>query len=185
MRVACVLLLVACGGSTPKTIAILPAEGDESCSSSIEDAKPGNADRFAFETDDGMHGYKNGTGEVVIPPTLRFAYEFRPTGIAAIVANDGHFAFIDASGKELARAYAFDNGPDYFQEGHARIVDSAGKIGFIAQSGRIAIAPVFERADGFCHGAAHVTRDGRTYYIDKHGVDRAAPDGSSVGGSEE
>lgn len=185
MRIGILLVLCACGSSAPKHVAVPDGEGDEDCTSSVEDAKAGNADRFAFETDDGMHGYKDGKGEVVIAPTLRFAYEFKPSGIAAVVANDGHFAFIDASGGEVARAYAFDNGPDYFQEGHARIVDDAGKVGFISQSGRIAIVPAFDRADSFCHGAAQVTKDGRTYFIDKRGVETAEPNGRLGGGTEE
>ncbi len=185
MRIAIMLLVCACGSSAPKTVEIPTSEGGEDCTSSIEDAKPGNADRFAFEADDGKHGYKNAKGEVVIPPTLSFAYEFKPAGIAGVVTGDGHFAFIDPSGNEVARAYAFDNGPDYFQEGHARIVDGAGKIGFISQSGRIAIAPAFDRADSFCHGAARVERDGRTYFIDKRGVETAEPNGTLGDGSEE
>ncbi|NVB85693.1 MAG: hypothetical protein HOV81_45435, partial [Kofleriaceae bacterium] len=66
MRLAIVLVLCACGSSAPKYVVVPDGEGDEDCTSGVEDAKPGNADRFAFETDDGMHGYKNGKGDVVI-----------------------------------------------------------------------------------------------------------------------
>ena len=131
-----------------------------------------------------MAGMLGAYRSIAIPPTLRHAYEFKPAGIAAVVAADGHFAFIDATGTELARAYAFDNGPDYFQEGHARIVDGAGKIGFITDQGRIAVTPQFDRADSFCRGNAKVERGGRTYVVDKRGVETAQPN-ATKGGTEE
>ena len=131
------LAVVGCGGTpsvnppananaTAAAAANQPAaEAAEDCMSSVESAKPGNHDRFAFQGADELYGYKNGKGQVVIAPRLRYAYEFKPGGIAAAVDNDASFVFIDTSGKVIARAYAFDNGPDYFQEGLARIVDVA------------------------------------------------------------
>jgi hypothetical protein len=143
-----------------------------SCESSIEDNKPGNHDRYAFEAPDGRWGYKDGKGNVVIPPTLNFAYEFKPGGIAAVVDANAQFAFIDPTGKPLARAYAFDNGPDYFQEGFARIVDANKKVGFISDRGVIpsALAPRFDAAESFCHGRAQVTVNGSAFSIDRTGA---------------
>ena len=186
MRPWVLCLLVACGGSkpasTPGNTKVPPTgtiaatgEGSEDCASSVESAKPGNADRFAFEGPDGLYGYKDGKGRVAIAPRLRYAYEFKPGGIAAAVDNDTSFVFIDTAGKVIARAYAFDNGPDYFQEGYARIVDANKKIGFIDERGKIAIAPRFEDAASFCHGKASVREAGKELWIDKRGEPTTAP----------
>ncbi len=182
MRVLIACVLAACGSSSTSPVTpanavpatppaeVAAADAPEDCASSIEDAKPGNHDRYAFETNDGSWGYRDSKGTIAIPPRLRFAYEFKPTGIAAAVDHDGTFVFIDTSGAVIARAYAFDNGPDYFQEGHARIVDAHGKIGFIDENGRITIAPRFDEAASFCHGVAAVSEGGRRFTIDKQGA---------------
>lgn len=169
--------LTACGSTSktaaPPAPAPPAAEGD--CAAQVEDSQPGNHDRFAFtEGDEEVYGYKDGKGTVVIAPRFGYAYEFGSGGVAAAVERpttpDGsaRFVFIDASGKELAVAYAFDNGPDYFQEGVARIV-ADGKVGFLDRTGVIVIAPQFAGASGFCHGQATV-HDGReTWEIDRAG----------------
>ena len=74
------------------------------------------------------------------------------------------------SGKVLAKAFGFDNGPDYFQEGYARIVGPTGKVGFIDERGHIAITPQFDAASSFCHGKAEVTVGGKTSKIDPSGT---------------
>lgn len=185
VRALLLCLFAACGGTTSTApaanVATEPAsipavdDGPEDCASSIEDAAPGNHDRIAFETPDGLYGYKNARGDVVIAPRFRFGYEFKPGGIAAAVEHDGTFVFIDPTGKVVAKAYAFDNGPDYFQEGHARIVDGRKQIGFINDRGEITIAPRFFEAESFCHGKAAVVEGGRTFYVDKRGNETAAP----------
>src|SRR5262245_41114998 len=173
------LVLVACGGGATKREPAPPeppvAAGPEECTSSVESAKAGNHDRFAFQDPDGLYGYKNKKGDVVIAPRLRYAYEFKPGGIAAAVDNDSSFVFIDTDGKVIARAFAFDNGPDYFQEGHARIVDDAKKVGFINERGEITIAPQFDEAESFCGGKAAVREAGKQLYIDKRGQPTTPP----------
>jgi hypothetical protein len=173
----------ACGGksSTPPVAnagsgaSPEAAESTEECAATVESAKAGNHDRYAFETNDGRYGYKNKRGDTVIAPTLRYAYEFKPGGIAAAVSDDGTFVFIDPNGKVIARAFAYDNGPDYFQEGYARIVDG-GKIGFIDDKGHIVIPPRFDEALGFCHGKAQVREAGKQLYIDKQGKPTTPPE---------
>jgi hypothetical protein len=152
------------------------------CSAHTEDAKPGNHDRFAFEGADGRYGYKDSKGNVVITPTLRFGYEFKPGGIAAVVDANAQFAFIDASGKRIARAYAFDNGPDYFQEGFARIVDEKNRIGFISDRGVIParLAPRFDKAESFCGGKAKVMERGTVFFVDRTGAQTEPPLGASL-----
>lgn len=173
--VIAIWLAAACGGSSSKGTVAPATEPAGDCTSQLEDAQPGNHDRFSFSPDDGAtYGYKNGAGEVVIAPRFGFAYEFGAGGVAAAVerpedeAGQARFWFIDPSGKPLAEAYAFDNGPDYFQEGMARIVDG-GKVGFIDRTGAIVIAPQFVEARSFCHGQASVHDGTDEWEIDRSG----------------
>jgi hypothetical protein len=188
-----VFVLAACGSSAKPAAPIssrapaetappLATDAPTDCSSHTEDSKPGNHDRFTFETPDGLYGYKDSKGNVVITPTLRFAYEFKPGGIAAVVDANAQFAFIDASGKRIARAYAFDNGPDYFQEGFARIVDDNQRVGFISDRGIILaqLAPRFEKADSFCGGKAKVMERGTVFFVDRSGAPTDPPLGASL-----
>ncbi len=187
-----VLVLVACGSSTkPAAISssapaeaspLLVTDAPMDCSGHTEDSKPGNHDRYAFEGADGRYGYKDRNGNVVITPTLRFGYEFKPGGIAAVVDANAEFAFIDTSGKRIARAYAFDNGPDYFQEGFARIVDEKKRIGFISDRGVIParLAPRFDKAESFCGGKAKVMERGNVYFVDRTGAQTEPPLGASL-----
>ena len=186
-RLVVVTILAACGGSSPHAagpataartpLPLVPATPDgEACGAQVEEAPPGNRDRYAYETDDGAYGYKNFAGELVIPARFAYAYEFGKDGPAAAVERpttpDGkpRFVFIDPSGAVLAQAYAFDNGPDYFQEGLARIVDASGKVGFIDRGGAIVIAPQFADAAGFCHGQAMVHDGKEQWTIDRRGA---------------
>lgn len=183
---ACLVFLAACGGglgaaptrplsnsasaspAQPHPEVVVDAPTD--CASRIEDWKPGNHDRFAFvEPITQRYGFKNAAGAIVIAPNLRFAYEFGPGGVAAAVDDNTRFVYVDTKGRVIARAYAFDNGPDYFQEGVARIVDDRGKIGFVTERGEIAIPPTYDAAEGFCHGVAEVTADGATFHVDRRG----------------
>lgn len=56
-----------------------------------------------------------------------FAYEFSEAGVAAAIDDRGP-VFIGGDGREIARAFRYDNGPDYFTEGRARVVVS-GRVG--------------------------------------------------------
>lgn len=142
----------------------------EPCEPTIESQPAGNYDRYSFEDPKtGLVGFKNSAGAVVIPATYRFAYEFGTGGIAAAVDGTTPFVFIDSAGKVIAKAYAYDNGPDYFQDGLARIVDPRGKIGFIDNRGKIVITPQFDDAASFCHGKAEVAAGGKTFVIDRAG----------------
>lgn len=186
------LFIAACGSSpTPASPISSRAPADPSpalvtdaptdCTSHTEDSQPGNHDRFVFEGADGRYGYKDGKGNVVITPTLNFAYEFKPTGIAAVVDANAKFAFIDPSGNRIARAYAYDNGPDYFQEGFARIVDDKKLVGFMSDRGVIParLAPRFDKAESFCGGKAKVMEHGKVFFIDRAGAPTEPPPGAS------
>lgn len=185
MRMVLILaILAACGskatppvGNTERggSAAQVVPEAAEDCTARIEDWKPGNHDRHAFEDPvTNLHGYKNGAGKIVIAATYRAGYEFGPGGVAAVIDGTTPFLFIDPSGKVIAHAYASDNGPDYFQEGHARIVANK-KVGFMTDRGQITVPPQFDGAASFCHGKVEVELDGETYYIDKQGKRTTPP----------
>ncbi len=134
-----------------------------------------------FETDEGLSGYRDAEGEIVIPATYSIAMPF--TGEVAAVAGEAGWVFIDRTGKLLAHAFVFDNGADEFVEDRARIVE-AELYGFIASSGEIAVAPTWSFALPFSGGLAavctgcvreadgeHFTMTGGTWgYVDPAGV---------------
>jgi hypothetical protein len=128
-----------------------------------------------------LWGYKNAAGAVVLAPQYQHAWTFWPGGFAAVLPQDKDitdrkhpFLFIDPTGKTIARAFTFDNGPDYYQEGFFRITD-AGKRGFMNDRGEIVIAPQYETVFAFCHGKARVEHAGQTFYIDTKGAKTTAP----------
>ncbi|MBW2456335.1 MAG: WG repeat-containing protein [Deltaproteobacteria bacterium] len=142
------------------------------CVAKMFDHPPGHQGLFAFENPAGLNGYRDADWNVVIPPRYRFAYSFSPEGVAAVYDDDGP-AFIDPSGKLLARAFLYDNGPDYFTEGLARVVQD-GKVGFINPHGQITIEPRFAYASAFCHGRAAVCNQCRRGNA-PHGVMEGGP----------
>jgi hypothetical protein len=181
-------VFAACGGTATPAPANVTKTTDttdpvtlsaDDCTARSTGWKPGNHDRFAFaDPASGKYGYRDRAGKVAIAPTFLHAYEFSPHGVAGVVAetrSGSPFQFIDPTGKVLARAYAYDNGPDYWQEGMARIVDDAKRVGFISERGTIAIAPKFLAAAAFCHGKAEVELEGETFFIDKQGNKTTPP----------
>ena len=117
-----------------------------------------------------MSGFKTKSGKVVIPALYGYVYPFTPGGVAAVVDRKTPFVFIDVDGNVIAKAFAYDNGPDYYQEGFARVVGADGKLGFISEtSGKIEILPQFDHAAPFCEGKAEVEVGGQTFGIDKRG----------------
>lgn len=156
-------------GARPAAVAL------EDCIPRTEDWPPGNHDRHLFEDSiTNLKGYKNGAGEIVIAAKYAAAYEFGPGAIAAAVDGTTPFIFIDPNGQVIAQAYAVDNGPDYFQEGLARIVANT-RIGFMTDRGKLTIPPQFDRAESFCHGKAEVEIAGEKYTIDKQGNRMTSP----------
>jgi WG repeat protein len=189
MRALSWIVVAACGGKaiTPPPSNVAPHVEKrepktviENCEPRASGFSPGNHDRFSFEdATTNQYGFKDGKGNIVIPAIYPSVYEFSPDGMAGVVSPKAGaptpFLFIDPSGKAFARAYAFDNGPDYFQEGYARIVDGNNRIGYIDERGAIAIAPKFTGATAFCHGKAHVEIGLDRYWIDRQGTPTKPP----------
>ncbi|MBK6608513.1 MAG: WG repeat-containing protein [Leptospiraceae bacterium] len=103
----------------------------------------------------GLFGFKDKKGKVIIKPQYEMANSFSESGIAAVVV-DGKWHFINLKGEKLARAFNFDNGPDYFNSGLARILDSKGKFGYMDEKGKIVIKPRFDFASPFERSIARV-----------------------------
>lgn len=145
--------------AAPSTTA--PAEESEEVSDPPGPCEPNELPNspdgpFPFEQGD-RYGYKDKDGNVVIGARFQAAYEFNTGGVGTAVL-DNHWVFISKTGRVLAQAYMFDNGPDYFIGGYARIVKD-GKMGFIDQQGTIAVAPAYPFAGTFCEERAPVCSD--------------------------
>ena len=113
-------------------------------------------------------GYRNSTGKVVITPQYSAAMEFSEQGIAAVADKDG-WLYIDTKGNPLVRPFVFDNGPDYFEEGLSRYVDS-GKFGFINASGKIVIPAAYDFARPFSESRAAVCNGCRQEPVGEHKI---------------
>lgn len=105
----------------------------------------------AFE-ENGLWGFRDGRGQIVIEPGFQAAYDFRGQ-IAAVAVAEG-WRFIDRGGHILdIRPFMTDNGPDDYAEGLARFVKD-GRIGFLNEEGRAVIPAQFDFAAPFSEGLA-------------------------------
>ncbi len=122
----------------------------------------------------GKYGYRDKTGEFVIPPQFDYAGEFSE-GLA--VVGLGKFpatkwGYIDRAGKVVIPAQ-FDGAHD-FSEGMAA-VGLGGKLGYIDRTGKLVVPPQFDEAQKFSGGRARVRIIKEGYgYISKSG-ERVVP----------
>ena len=131
---------------------------------------------------DGVWGFADPDGFMIIEPKYAMAYEFSEGGITSVLGDDG-WAVINMKGEVLVRPFIYDNGPDYFEEGLARYVDEQGKFGFFDLYGQIAVpaafdfaAPFVEQRAAVCNGCVRVQvgehwtmKGGKWGYIDVKG----------------
>lgn len=132
-------------------------QGDEagtSCEPEGVGSKPLRRDRVSFEHE-GKYGFRDATGKVVIAAAYVVVTEFTAEGTCGVIREDGTAWFIDLEGRPVARAKFFDNGPDYFVQGRARVVDH-DKVGFIDRAGKLVVPTKFDAAGSFCDGLAPV-----------------------------
>lgn len=106
-----------------------------------------------FEGEGGLSGYRTATGEVVIPATYSMANPF-VDAVAAVLSDKG-WVLIDRTGKVLATPFLFDNGPDEFVDGRARVVEGE-KYGFLASTGELVVPPTWSFVQAFSGGYAAV-----------------------------
>jgi len=116
---------------------------------------------------DGMWGFKDRDGQVVIDPQFILVSDFTAGGIAAVLDEEG-WVYIDTDGREIIRPYIFDNEPDDFRQGLARFV-SEHKFGYFDIRGAIAVSPRFDFAAPFFEDRAAVCRGGRMIKAGEHG----------------
>jgi hypothetical protein len=94
--------------------------------------------------------------------------------IAHVKCDDGTLHFVSSQGNIL-QAFQYDNGPDYFSEGLARIIDGkTGLLGYTNNQLDIVILPKFQTASSFKEGLALVStksEEGNSLWgiIDNHG----------------
>lgn len=165
--------------SAPPATVAPPAATEAPCIPDERKDTTGLPDRVAFtDAKTQRTGYKTRAGTIVIPARYADAGAFGAGGVAAVRLTNGGpnpWRFIGATGKELAVPFLFDNGPDYWQEGFARVVDARGKVGFIDANGKLVVSPVYDFAYPFCHGITKTARGGVGGYLDRAGQPTKGP----------
>lgn len=114
----------------------------------------------AFEDENGLYGYKNAKGEVVIPAQYLVVFDEEFTNKIAFVASEKDIVAIDKQGNYVLTPFIFDNGPDYPSEGVFRIVENK-KMGFADLNGNIIIPPTFDFVRPFADGRAAFNKGGQ------------------------
>jgi WG containing repeat len=133
-----------------------------------------NAQNFKpFEANNGLYGYKDGKGKIVIPAQYVTATYFFTGVDKAWVYNGTKFALIDKKNKlVIPFKYSYVN---FFQEGLAvvaintKFMEADGNYGFVDKNGKEVIPLVYDAAEEFKDGKAKVKKEGKEFYIDKTG----------------
>lgn len=107
--------------------------------------------------------YIDKKGKKAFQRKFKRAYSFSE-GLAFVQNEDGQFAFIDKTGKDVIYGKDFDSRPEEgqqhtFSEGLAAVAifkDGKRKWGYIDRTGKFAIEPRFDRASPFSDGASSV-----------------------------
>ncbi len=116
--------------------------------------------------EDGLWGYKDPKGKILIPAQYQMAEPFSETGCAYVIDSQG-WAFIRSDGQVLLRPFIYDNGPDPFHEGLARFTEN-NLLGFYDVQGRIIIEAEFDFAWPFEAGQARVCKGCEKRYDGEH-----------------
>lgn len=89
--------------------------------------------------ENGLYGFKDLTGEVVVPPTFVNAGRFRD-GLAAVTNDKGQIGYVDVTGA-LSIPYRTSSYGGEFQNGLASFKERNGKSGIIDKTGAWVIRP--------------------------------------------
>ena len=87
-----------------------------------------------FTNDDGLYGYCDINGSVVIPPKYQSAFGFDEKSGVAIVRLDGRFGLIDKTGSAVGSGFIYENVGEGFCDG-LLAVEIDGKWGYINANG--------------------------------------------------
>lgn len=122
----------------------------------------------SFE-ENGLFGYKNKSGKVIIKPQYQQAMDFTKEKVSFVVHNN-RWVCIDTKNNILLEAFIYDNGPDYYSENFARFIENK-KIGYFDSYCKKKISASFDFAYPFENGYAKVCNgcesklDGEHYTI--------------------
>ena len=117
----------------------------------------------------GLYGFMDLKGNILIQPTYQFAYSFC-NGLAAVQQND-KWGFIDKKGSIIipCKYDSVNNGFSIgFYEGLAA-VEINNKWGFISEAGKLEIPFNFEQVSYFSEGLVAVKINNKWGFIDKNG----------------
>ncbi|MBQ8472679.1 MAG: WG repeat-containing protein [Bacilli bacterium] len=114
---------------------------------------------------DGMTGYVDKTGKLVIPRNYQKGYAFSEN--LACVKEDGVFGFIDKTG--VYQILPIYEGANSFSFGLAPVKKDS-KWGYINKYGEEIISFIYDSATPFYSNYALVSLDGKYYFIDTTGV---------------
>lgn len=109
---------------------------------------------FSSFEENGLFGFKDKKGKVIIKPQYEQAMEFTKSGVAFVVSKN-KWICIDAKNKFLLESFLYDNGPDYISESLARYVEE-GKMGFHNERCQKVIEAQYDFAYPFENGYAMV-----------------------------
>ena len=116
---------------------------------------------IAFQDTSQNWGFKDTSGQVVIPPQYSMVFEDSFVHDIAFVVEKKYdsdderhgIIAIDKNNKMILKPFIFDNGPDYLQEGLFRFVEK-GQMGFADVNGKKVIPAKYIFVEAFQEGFA-------------------------------
>jgi|694.fasta_scaffold114580_2 hypothetical protein len=123
----------------------------------------------------GKTGYVDQKGKWVIEPQYLGASPFHD-GAANVMISTGKVSFITKTGKSIVSGdlhpWFVSYGAPTFAEGRG-MFSTNGLLGYVDDHGIVVIPPMYEKAEPFSGGVAHVMISGKWRFIDKSGVPSA------------
>ena len=117
--------------------------------------------------------YIDSQGKQAFPDTFRHCYRYGDR-VAKVELTEGHWGFIDKTGKILARLSG-DGEFALFSEGLMPAEEDGGGVGFADRTGSFVIPPKFAFVEPFSEGLAAAKDETIWGYIDKTGKYVIAP----------
>lgn len=133
-------------------------------------------DGLAAFQENGLYGFVDINGNVVIKPQFKYAGRFSRGRSAVQSTTNDKWGFIDTQGNYVVYpnfcalgAFSENDGLAGVQIGEKVNNQCVGKWGFIDTSGNWVISPIFEYAERFVKGKAKVIYNGQSGYINRYG----------------